>query len=146
MSKTKGRITQSHNTRNNVNLKRIITVSSFVLGGAGVLLAGFLWIMGLQSFQKKKLSGAVFSDLNENGRWDVGEPPIDSIKIWLYVDADNNGIVSNNDILIDSLFTDEEGVYEWKSYTSGKLVVKIDNSFALTAKHTSAIRPMSDNN
>ena len=71
-------------------------------------------------------AGKVYQDVNENGQWDWGEIPLDSVKVRILIDHDGDGVVSRGDEVVDSLFTNSLGLYEWKTFRSETLVVEID--------------------
>lgn len=103
--------------------------SSFYLAGVSIFIFASIWFAKSENYTKLTMyTGKAFIDANANGIWDLGEITVDSIKIWIFIDSDKNGTVSENDLLIDSLYTDEEGIYEWKTYSSKRLVIKWDKS------------------
>jgi hypothetical protein len=61
------------------------------------------------------ISGAKFYDTNTNGVWDEGEPAIEGFKIELYDDENT---------LLDTQFTDENGEYLFDELDAGTYIVK----------------------
>ncbi len=67
----------------------------------------------------------IWQDNNGNGSWDTGEPGIPGVKVWLYIDQNNDGIRDGGDTIYDydgiggagnagdSVTTDANGIYRF---------------------------------
>ncbi|HOU12344.1 MAG TPA: SdrD B-like domain-containing protein [Anaerolineae bacterium] len=84
----------------------------------------------------------IWQDNNGNGSWDTGEPGIPGVKVWLYIDQNNDGILNVGDTIYDydgngvagntgdSVTTDSGGIYRFiglpASATNKPYLVVID--------------------
>ena len=71
------------------------------------------------------LGNQVWEDLNNNGLKDDGEQGIDSVGLQLFALGADGEKGGNDDILIDSTFTDSLGIYRFSPLDSGTYYVKI---------------------
>jgi len=76
-------------------------------------------------FSPLTLGNQVWADLNNNGLIDDGEPGIDSVALQLFALGTDGEKGGNDDILIDSTFTDSLGIYRFSPLDSGTYYVKI---------------------
>lgn len=89
-----------------------------VLISSGIILSGLFYLFSPK--QTYTYQGTIL--------WKDNLLPADSIKVLIYLDKDHDGKVSEADKLVDSLYTDNQGRFEWQSYQSKHLVVKIESS------------------
>jgi len=71
------------------------------------------------------LSGTVFLDSDADGQIGAGEGGLDSVKILIYIDVDNDGI---GDSLAACVYTDSTGFYEWGTGAFNNYVLAVDPS------------------
>jgi len=57
------------------------------------------------------ISGTIFSDENGNGLFENIESGGENIKVRIYKDVNQDGLLGSDDILIDSLFSNTDGTY-----------------------------------
>jgi len=69
----------------------------------------------------------VWRDDNRDGDPD-GEPGVSGVRVWLYIDNDNNGVQSLGDTLVATTTTSATGIYSFTSLAVYTYVVKLDQS------------------
>ena len=74
-----------------------------------------VWVVVDYTVPNASISGAKFYDTNTNGVWDAEEPTIEGFKIELYDDEET---------LLDTQFTDENGEYLFDELNAGTYTVK----------------------
>ncbi len=75
------------------------------------------------------LGNLVWKDLNNNGRFDTGEPGVDGVKLDLYLDRDSSGGFSSADSpAVANTVTANGGFYSFTGLTPGKYVVNVINT------------------
>ena len=74
----------------------------------------------------------VWWDLNANGTFDAGEPPIDGAQVLLYWDVANNNQWDPGDPYIDQTLTDASGIYHFYDLPPGNYVLEVyEDSFTV---------------
>ncbi|MEO0473751.1 MAG: hypothetical protein AAF206_29330, partial [Bacteroidota bacterium] len=73
--------------------------------------------------KENRLSGTIFFDDNENQMQDGSESGVPHVWVYVFIDRDQNGSQSPGDILIDSVQTDMDGLYNWRTGSSQDFVV-----------------------
>jgi len=76
------------------------------------------------------LGNLVWYDVNNNGKQDLGEYGVPNVKVLLYKDLYNDGIIDMNDLAspLDTTYTDLRGNYIFTNLTAGAYQVKFDIS------------------
>lgn len=93
-----------------------------------------------------RITGTVFHDLNGDGILAGGEPGEGQILINLYRDVDGDSMLTVGvDILLDTIFTANDGTYEFIAASTGDFLINIDqttlpdNSSMTTDNHEAAL-------
>lgn len=71
------------------------------------------------------LSGTVFEDIDRDGV-NNGEPPLQGVKVRMYIDQNGDGMVDAGDIAVDSVLTKADGTFSWSTASNVKIVMNID--------------------
>ena len=81
-------------------------------------------------FRPLSIGNLVWNDLNNNGIWDPGEPPIPGVKVSLAWDANHDGVLDASELAAPILTTttDVSGLYVFKGLGAGTYVVELDAS------------------
>ena len=81
--------------------------------------------LNFTNFEKFKISGAKYNDLNGNGVIDSGDPGLGNFVINLYRDDNHNGMPDDPDELVGSVTTDDAtGAYEFDDLGPGTYLVQ----------------------
>ncbi|MDW7672044.1 MAG: SdrD B-like domain-containing protein, partial [Bacillota bacterium] len=72
------------------------------------------------------ITGTVFRDHNGNKLFDPDEEVLAGIQVYLYLDTDGNGIITDSDIRIAETQTDMDGSYSFGSLPPGDYLVFVD--------------------
>ena len=73
------------------------------------------------------ITGSVYFDENKNSLLDGNDAGIENIKVTLYKDNNNDGAIDNDDTLLASQETNNNGVYNFTKIRDGNYLVKVDS-------------------
>jgi hypothetical protein len=95
-----------------------------VTGGGSVLTMDFGY---------RPVGGAIgnqlWHDVNENGVFDAGESGIEGVRMDLWLDVDNDGVITPGiDNLVRTAFTDVSGQYEFTGLPAARYLVDVASS------------------
>ncbi|MDO6595905.1 SdrD B-like domain-containing protein [Oceanihabitans sp. 2_MG-2023] len=71
------------------------------------------------------LEGTVFDDDNQNGSQETEEANLEDIRVTLYADSNNDGILDDNDVQLDITSTDENGYYNFTDISEEDILVVV---------------------
>jgi len=87
---------------------------------------------GLQPPPPPELQGSIgdylWLDANNDGIQDVGEEPLEGIKVKLYRDLDNDGVIDPTDPEVDEVLTDADGLYTFDGLPFANYIVMVDQT------------------
>jgi len=87
---------------------------------------------------KYRLGNLVWSDIDNDGKAELGEPGISSVSVQLWHDTDGNGIASAGDTLSDTTTTNTFGKYTFSELPAGDYYVVIPNGQSALAGYSSS--------
>jgi hypothetical protein len=75
------------------------------------------------------IGNQLWHDVNENGVFDAGESGIEGVRMDLWLDVDNDGIITpGTDNLVRTAFTDVSGQYEFTGLPAARYLVDVASS------------------